>query len=177
MAELVLRSVIRSSFIEKHLLKGSCIALVGVLTLFIAYYSYTPLIQTFSQLFLWIGIALIAAGLIPYKKLSKLEIDPYVLYADTTELSLMTRQKCLLKIPLILIQHVSHVETSNIFGMALHLHSQSAIVLPKEVVRATKKAKKEFSKSLHTDSTILVLPYFTETSTAQFSDHLITARE
>ncbi len=177
--QLILRSVIRSSILEQHLLQGSCIAFVGVAVLFFTYYDLLPIIDGWASIFMWIGFGLIAIGLIPYKKLTRLEVNPYLVYVDSQELSLIFRQKCLMKLPLHLIRDVSHFETNKLFGMAISFENKDiySVPVPRVIEKATKKAMALQSQPSCPNHKTIVIPYLTETSTREFSSHLHGVRE
>ena len=173
--ELILRSIIRSSTLEASLFKGCCIAFCGISLLFAAYYGLLPLEKEWSLGCMWIGGFLIAFGLIPYKKLSSMELKPYLIYVDNKELILILQERCLLKLPLESIKKVFHIESKGISGMAITLKSSIPLPakIPKEVTKATKKI---FTKeeTLNSHYQTFVIPYFGKNSATEFSNHLVS---
>ncbi len=172
---LILRSVIHSSVLENSLLKGSAIALIGVFLIFISYYHLLPLSEAWANLFLWAGFLLIAAGLIPYKKLSRLQINPDILYVDDDEAHLIRAKVTRLSIPIEQIVDVAYMDTHGVNGLLLQLEKGHNISIPKDIVKATQKlASKDPTK---TYSNAILLPHFPERSAIELREHVFINRQ
>lgn len=68
------------------------------------------------------GMVLIAVGLIPYRRLAKLELKPHTLSYDGETLLFAKEGKPLFKISEKEIKDIRYVEKKNLYGIAIWLH-------------------------------------------------------
>lgn len=157
-----LRSSIRTSLMRFVLMKGTAIALIGALLLL-----YGGIFLPVDVLSIWgfplmlAGGGLIAAGLLPYRLLSRLERKPDELIVNTNELILISQGRPCLTIPCQSIARTAYIEYGRCYGIAIWLKTP----IPEKVIVHTSRFPKRYQKNTHKyyDCT-LFLPYFTERS-------------
>jgi len=158
---ITLRSSIRPDLKKSILLKGSTIAIVGFLPLL---YAGTMVPAEYLQfwgfpLFL-LSFGMMAAGLIPYRKICKLEEQPNEIILSNDALQYCENRKRTLTIPISNIDSISKIENGKIYGIGLRLkNSESKITLhqPIEIEKLIKKTGKTYGVDLF-------FPYFRERS-------------
>ena len=111
---LKLRSSINSSFKRQKLWQGTLLALAGLGIL-----SYTSLFFSVEYLGIWgfplfcLGIGLISAGLIPYRRLCRLEINPHeIVLLDEVNIKFNWQGKKTLTVPLISVAKTAYLKKS-----------------------------------------------------------------
>lgn len=87
-------STVKAEILKKSLFNGTLKATLGLLVMFTGF--FIP------------GILLIGWGLIPYRKLKKLENNPYTLHLTESHLILQTKKRYIL--PLKEIQKIEYIE-------------------------------------------------------------------
>lgn len=146
------------------LLRGSWIAGAGALMIIIAG-TFLPV----KFLTLWgipiffAGIFLIALGLLPYRRLAKLEIKPHTLTYDGEFYIFAKQGKPLFKISEKSIQKMIYVEKGNVYGIAIWLQRplvERVKVLQPHFNFATFAAE----SAERYEGCDLFLPYFSEKS-------------
>ncbi len=144
---LILRSAIKEELLFNFLKRGTALALIGILPLlFGALFLNTSQLGNWGLLIYFFSMGLIALGLIPYRRLLRLQKSPneLILCQDDT-LIFKRRGKQLLKIPFHEIAQVRFIEENKIYGIGIDL----------KINRPTKK------KQLGCD---FFFPYFTKRS-------------
>ncbi len=108
---LTLYSAIKADLLKKALFIGTLIALPGIL-LIVGLGAWMPerYLNNFGFFAFATGIGLITYGLLPYRRLSRLESFPYKLVLDETTLILFHRDKVKLKV---LFSEISHLDYFN----------------------------------------------------------------
>jgi len=117
-----LRTTILTSYKNRALLHGSVIAGVGVAIIFLFYF-----IAPLHSLGIWaylVGLILIAIGLIPYRKLSHLELHPHILEMNAESLIYTRRGKEPMVIARKDITDITFFEKKNSYGIVLTLRSK-----------------------------------------------------
>lgn len=80
-----------------------------------------------SQLEIWgmpilfTGLLLVFVGMTPYRRLAKLEVNPYVLQIDSEKLSLNKENRPLFSLFLKHISSLEYIEKKNIYGIAFKI--------------------------------------------------------
>lgn len=108
---LVLRSSIPSSLLRKTLLRGFAVACLGILILLFAG-SYLPIefLHKWGWSLFLIGLGLITFGMLPYRRLSRLEIKPNeLILLDSGHIAFSLRGRKLLTIPLHSIAQMRYI--------------------------------------------------------------------
>lgn len=120
-------SSVTPSLMRKTLFKGSFIAVCGVLIV-----TYFGLYLPPESLGLWgipasaIGIGLIAFGLLPYRRLVRLEASPSeIVITDSNYLQYFSSGKQRYSIPMEMIQKSDYIEEKNSYGIALWFDVES----------------------------------------------------
>lgn len=169
---LKLRSSIKKELMKKHLFKGFFISLAGVLILLFCG-MYLPL----SQLRMWglplviTAFTLIGCGMIPYKRLSKLELTPHEIHCNAKDLIFFKRGYPLFKLQADRIDSIDFVNTADTYGISIQLKRPSAPCLtlltgPRKFASFASDVK---SKVPTAD---LFLPYFNDKSFNELQDFL-----
>lgn len=113
------KSVIKEKLLRKALLKGTLIATCGLSLIVIA--AFTTFATYLGLISFILGLGLIAFGLLPYKKLSKLQLNPHEIQNDGQNLLFIKGGKPLFKIDLISIQKIEYVERNDLYGLGIIL--------------------------------------------------------
>lgn len=155
---LTLRSSLPSSLLRDTLFRGSILAIIGL-----ALIIYSGIFLSPSELRTWgfflviLSFIIIALGLIPYRRLTRLELNPYKLTAverDHLEFQ-MTNQT--IDIPFSAIEKMTYIQNGNIYGIGLHIKPEFSILKAELKSRALKYYQNRF----HVD---LFFPYFSQRS-------------
>ncbi len=127
---LKIRSSLSSQRMQSTLLKGTCLAAIGVL-LIVATGTLMPIgiLNVYGLLFYAIGCGLITAGLLPYRKLCALEKSPHeISISNEGQLTYSTKRRCIFSVALASIEAVSFSESPT--GMVITLKQP----MPEKVV-------------------------------------------
>lgn len=153
-------STIKPDVLRKSLFKGTFLASLGVIIL-IAVTTYLPLesMATWGTLFLLVGGGLMVYGLIPYRKLVRMESDPSeLILIDNQYLQFITFKKQQYTIPLTMIDKTEYVEKGDDYGIAIWFKEA---VDDKVVVHNQKlNMQKITAKSKEKYECDLFIPYF-----------------
>lgn len=131
MDTLTLWSSIQPELKKRTLLRGSGIAGVGATLMVISgtFFSVTTL-QTWGLVIFGLSVGMITLGLLPYRRLTYLELNPYRLeiYKDQwIEAHLGKKQY---RIPIDTIREVKYVSDRGRYGITLILKSDPADAIP-----------------------------------------------
>lgn len=151
-----LRSSIRPELMRKTLWQGTFLAGIGALLIVTCgAFLPPPLMRTWGFFIFLAAIALITLGLLPYRRLKRLEENPYALFIDDqTNLRFCSKNKLLLTIPLDSIQSTTYLEKNDRYGIAIFLKNPP----PKKIEVQPNVNLSRFSDP----SCDLFLPYFSE---------------
>jgi len=142
---------------KNTLIKGTAVAALGVFIL-VGCALFLPAVQLKNWgfwIFLFSG-TLMALGLIPYRKLCLLEINPNELILNKGSLSFIQKGKLLFEIPNSFIDHLSFAQKKDACGLTVQLKKN----LP-EKIRLTKQhlSKKDL---VSFENGELFFPYFSQ---------------
>lgn len=114
-------STIKPTLLRAALIRGTFFASLGVLALIVATtYMSVEYMMTWGILLLLIGGGLMVYGLIPYRKLNRMENEPSeLMLIDDEYLQLITFGKQQYTIPLSMIKKSSYIEKGNEYGIGL----------------------------------------------------------
>lgn len=154
-----IRSCIKPAFKKKMLLQGSWVAGLGAILLVL-----TAVFMPVATLKFWgfpifvFAILFITFGLLPYRKLTRLELNPDVITMQETQCTFTHRGCLLFTIPYAAIHKMEYLESSHDYGIGIwfyHPSSPKVIVYPKACVKnyQNKRCKEEAD---------LFLPYFSQ---------------
>ena len=160
-----LRSSIKSSYKRYVLFRGTLIAVIGAL-LIVMSGIYLPV----QEMRIWglpalvVGVGLIALGLLPYRRLSRLEDKPNEIILLDKEFQFFTKGKKVFTIPYASIDKIDHMDNRCCYGIALWIKKSPE----QKVIVHDKKAS--FSKKQNGD---IFLPNFTERSYEILREHVM----
>lgn len=167
-----LRSSIKPSLKRIAVIRGTLLAAIGmgILLYGTLFMSVTDLTQWGWLMFLVAGV-LTAAGLIPYRKLTKLEREPYeIAVIQDLSLTFSSNQHQLFTIPITAIQRFDHQDKDELYGIRIWLqHPPKEKVIIQDPYFDIKAFENRSRKLWECD---LFLPYFTERSYKSLQDHL-----
>lgn len=125
-----IRTSLKNSLIESFLFKGSLAAFLGI-TMIILGGAFFPLdlLDKYGIFVFLLGGTLIAAGMLPYRRLCRLETNPSELHLTEKTLDYIERKKHILSIPLGHIFQMSYIERKNIYGIGIKITGP----LPKKI--------------------------------------------
>jgi hypothetical protein len=126
-----LRTSISPSLLKWRLYLGSFLAGGGAfLLLFSSIYLSTSVLEKWGFLILILGLGLIAIGLIPYRKLQRLEVKPNELILSEHGLAYYKGGRLEWKLPYDSIRSVTFFESSWRYGIYLDVEGRFDLFLP-----------------------------------------------
>lgn len=163
---LIFYSSVKPDLKRSVLLKGSLIAGIGALVLLLAGALVPP-----AELSIWgwpviiISFGLIALGLIPYRRLCRLEERPSkLLVTDENELIYELNDRKRITIPIDLIEKMEYLENGSMYGIGICLKKGSNLKL--KIHDPLFSLKKKFSCDLF-------LPFFSRRVLAELSSIVV----
>lgn len=152
---LIIRTAISPALSRHVLIKGFSIALLGIAALFAGgIFLPFPSLQKWGWLLFLISIGLITLGLLPYRRLMRLQLKPNELsLLDSEELTFKSRGRNKLTIPLQSISKIEYVDDPLNYGIAVWLIQPppSPVVVhecPKEIEKLRKKGSEKGNADL-----------------------------
>jgi len=160
------RSSVQSTLIRRALIRGTILAGAGAILLALSGSLIPP-----GALWIWglpiyiTSIALIALGMLPYRQLKRLEMNPYALIQDDLWLRFSSKGELLFSIPLTSIAETKYIDDQYIYGIGVWLKKP----LPQKIVVRDRHFDLEafMKKSQKEHGCDLFFPYFTERSAIQ----------
>ena len=125
-------SSVNPELLKKVLLQGTFLAGCGVTTL-VAASIFLPknLLETWGIILFLLASALMAVGLVPYRRLQKLASKPdKITLSDDEHLNYYRDDRLIESISFNEIQAIEWVEKSNIYGILIHLKNGKAKLFP-----------------------------------------------
>lgn len=174
---LVLRSVIYSSLLNNTLYTGAKTALAGILIIYISYFQIVQSTTVWGYIIWWIGTIMIGVGVYPYKKLSRLQITPYVLEVNHTTLKLIRENRIECSLHISDIASVTYKNEQMKYGIVLHLKKDRALTKPTNSSQISLYAKiintlRHEEKSRALSTAVIFIPYFTEKASIKLQEYL-----
>lgn len=158
---MIVQSSIRTSLKTLTLLRGSLIAGFGALFIvFAGVFLTTENLKVWGWPVIIISFGFIAAGLIPYRRLCRLEMSPYEAVSHEGGLTFTAMGKKMFTIPSVSIGRIEYCEKGNRYGIGIWLKKP----LPEKVLVHDRRfdiayyqarAKRQFGCDLF-------LPFFTK---------------
>jgi hypothetical protein len=160
----IIRSSISSKLMRKTLFQGTFLAGIGGLALFLGGI-LLPLqeMKVWGPLLFLFSVGMITWGLLPYKRLKRLEEKPYRLtIEDEHWLHFSEEGKPLFSIPMVSIECINFVEAGDKYGIGIFLKEfmpQKMIIEDSnfDLQKFVKRSRKQYAYDLF-------LPYFSELS-------------
>jgi hypothetical protein len=126
MEEIKIFTSLKGSFYRKKMVQGMLIALLGLGIIFFL----GPLVKPPLGFFiLLLGVFLIAFGLIPLRRLSRLDQNPDELIVSGDQMHYIAGGKPVFSVPVKNISDLHYVEEANRWGIALTLRDQQDIIV------------------------------------------------
>lgn len=167
-----LRSSIHTPLMRLTLWRGTILAGVGVSFWVISAIFFTPeQLQKWGWVIFLLGLALITWGLLPYRRLRNLELNPYSLMIEEGRwLHFSAKGELLFSLPLSDIRRYAYIEKGNDYGIGLWLKNP----LSEKIAIHSKNFdfEKYRKRSLRHQNCEIFLPYFSKRSFQVFSDSL-----
>jgi hypothetical protein len=117
---LILRTSISSSLKRSVLLRGTILAALGGLVILSGGFISKGILHIWGLPLYFVGIGLIAIGLIPLRKLQLIENTPNEIHINhELILSFRTKGKLIFSIPLASIRKIQFIDRYHVYGLAL----------------------------------------------------------
>jgi hypothetical protein len=170
METLKLRNSIKPALIHFTLIRGTVLGAIGIcLILYTGIFLPPIALQYWGSLILLVGGGLITWGLLPYRRLRRLEVKPYEIVAvENKALHYLSNGKSLFSIPTQSIHRITYFEKNKDYGIAIHLKYPLPEKIRVQDVRFNFDAFQK--KSLKKYDCDLFLPYFSERSWRALKD-------
>ena len=121
---VTIKTSVKDSVLRYHLFKGTLLSGIGgVLLMISGAFIPSPELSEWGISIFILGLGLITVGLLPYRWIWRLELNPCVLSVDEKHLSLFFKNKRLISIPRADIAHMQYFETRHSYGIRLRLKS------------------------------------------------------
>lgn len=130
--DFCLRSHISTQLMTETLKRGFLLSLIGILGLIYAsvFLDVTAL-KTWGWIIYLVSLGLITVGMLPYRKLTRLQVNPRELRLTSEgEVLYLSKGQKLLMLPLKSIDQLEYIENGNHYGIAVRFKSP----LPQPVV-------------------------------------------
>lgn len=118
-----IRSSISSELMRKILFRGFILSFFGMIFLILAaIFIPKSEMQTWGWIIFLISFAFIPIGLLPYRRLSRLQLHPNELVQiDEEDLIYISKGKRILKIPLISVNELNYIDDVSAYGIGVSL--------------------------------------------------------
>ena len=173
---LYLSSTIRTALLNRTLKRGAWLGGGGALLIILGG-TLLPLglLKIWGIPLFCLGMACIAIGLLPYRKLTRLQLKPHAIHSNGEELMFLRSGRPLLKIPLRSLEKMVYLEKEEAYGIGLWLKWP--------IVEKVKVLQPHFSYATFTEESRksfegcdLFLPYFSKYACQRVRDLLAPDR-
>lgn len=164
-----MQTTISSAILKKALFRGTLLAGLGMVFFFYGGLHLSVDILEKWGLLLWAGgFGCIILGLLPYKKLLKLQLHPHRLIVSEGYLDYYVQEKKMLSIPLEAIQSIDYIDAP-LYGIALLTYTNSV-----ERIRVHDRLSQaqKMRKQGKVYNTSLFFPYFNHYAFKQLLEEL-----
>lgn len=163
MNKVVFRSSIDKNLMRKALIRGTFLASIGVLLLFFSgVFLPVRILQCYGIFLFGLSMLFIAFGLLPYRKLQRLETKPDELWVTNSSIHYIKRGNERLVIPLKAVFKISWVSRGYLYGIGIDLKEHSLLSIPRSFIKYSQK-KSGFD---------LFFPFFTERTFLELKDYI-----
>jgi hypothetical protein len=165
---LKLNSTVNNKLIKSMLIRANLIAFPGIaLITFAGVWLPPPVLNFWGLLLFLLGFALIAAGLIPYKRLLKLQVQPHEIIIKENNVHFAAKGQRSLTIPFSSIDQIKFISEGNTYGIGIFLKKDlEKTVCIHDTSLDIEAFQKDSQKHFDCD---LYLPYFHEKSFEKFN--------
>ena len=152
---LIIRSTISSPLLKKVLFRGFAIAFLGIILLLLAGIFIPPVtLRHWGWILFLLSLSLITFGLLPYRRLSRLQLKPNELVLDHFhQLTFYSKGQAILTFPLQSIVQANYIDHPQQYGIAIWMKDSIVVHLPKEVKKLQRQGQQIAQANLF-------LPYF-----------------
>lgn len=146
-----IRSCIRPDLMRRTVWRGTVYAGIGAMLLVLSGAFFSPeFLSRWGFLIFLVGMAFIIWGLLPYKKLRRLEMNPSVIRIEDGMLNYIQKGKCVTSIPINTIARCEYYMNKDVYGVGI---MQKKNIASKKL----EASSKEYGYDLF-------FPYFSESS-------------
>lgn len=159
---LIIRSTISSHLVKRVLFKGSTIAFLGIILLLIAGILIPPsILHEWGWALFFISIGLITLGLLPYRRLSRLQLKPNELVLiNRNDIAFYFKGNLLLTLSLQSVAKTSYIDHPTQYGIAIWLKPASKTSIA--IHQLPEKIKKMQLQGQQIAQADLFFPYFNQ---------------
>lgn len=168
---LKLYSMVKGPLLRKKLLRGTLYAVLGIsLLIFAGLFIRVELMNKWGWLIFVSGLAFVAGGLMPYRRLSKMQDSPHELIIDAISISLQEGGKLRYTIPIACLERWGHLDGQSEYGVCLWFKKP----LPERVRIFDRRLRfhRMTKRSCRRQGCDLFIPYFSRRSYSQLADIL-----
>lgn len=155
---LIFKTYLNRTVKKKVLLRGSLIGGLGALFIVLSGIFIPKQSLSFWGIPLFIfGFGLITLGLLPYRRLSKMELQPYELRLYENQLQYVLKN-VLLTLPLVSIDRIEYQKVNHREGIVIYLKNQ----LPEKIVLHSSRNPFSAPYEFHPNGKYLFFPHFSQ---------------
>lgn len=171
---LTLRSTIKPSLKKNQILRGSLLGGLGVIIwLYGALFLSLNTLATWGWLILILGGLFIAWGLVPYRKLMRLENRPHkIILTDLDELYFLSQNITLFKVELKNVEEMAYLDDNERYGIGLWIKNPMKNIQTLHPSLQLEEYLKDTRKRYLCD---LFFPFFSKPSYQELEDFYKTA--
>lgn len=166
-----LYSSIKPQILKRTLFKGTIMGLVGVSILFLSLFLPLSILKVCGLPLFLVSFMLIGGGMIPYKRLTKLEKQPHEIECNDLELLFSKGGRAFFRLMLDKIQGIEFIETEEIYGIGIKLKKSSEGCLTLLTTHAHFATHTTTMKN-HVPELDLFLPHFTYRSFHHLQEYI-----
>lgn len=170
---LIIRTTVMPQLSKHVLMRGFRIAFLGILGLLAgALFFPLPELQTWGWGLFLLSLALITGGLLPYRRLVRLQLKPNELsLLDADQLTFISRGRKKLTVPLKSIEKMSYIDHPLHYGIAIWLKSPAPLpVIVHEPTNEVEKIRQQGRKHENAD---LFFGYFNRHAYEELNEWII----
>lgn len=119
------RSSIHTPLLQKALMRGSFLAGIGALALLAGTFLPPENLKIWGPFLFLFSLGLIGWGLIPYRRLKRLETEPHEILITKDRLLFCWRKKPAFSIPLKRIKKAVFISSGDVYGIGISLEDAS----------------------------------------------------
>lgn len=160
---LKLYTTIKPELRRKHIFRGTAIGSIGIFFLIICGAFIPPkILEEWGLFILLVGGTLIGIGMLPARRLARLEVNPDILsITEKEDLEFFSDKQLILSIPLDAIEKTTYLEDANSYGILVNIKQGCKVHL-----FISPRAAKIYIRGSHA----LYFPFFSERSCKELQE-------